>query len=576
MIENYRMLLATQKWLHHPFDIQTQIEVKELLHGSFVDLHDHFGSRLNFKNFGLMGKIGIGENRVNRYTMGIAAHAVAIYLHQQSPKNRIEVVIGYDNRKESKQLAKAVADILSAHSIKVHFFIGERPLSEVSFAVDYLGCHCGFMISASHHSSAFNGLKLYWKKGLLIDDPHLNKINALIESLEYSELPNCFNPEYIDPIHLNVDNAYVEKCIRITDFNVDRYTKESLSITYFGLNGTTLPLISHAFLNAGFKKVYYFDASKKRADIDIRFMEEDFESIESNDLLFDFASKNHSEIIVIAHPSGDRIKVVVKDHQEKWVVLKNNELILLLSDFILNQWQQDGELNGEQFIATTMLTSPQLESLAASYGVFCKKVPFGFKSLLNLQEQFQTNDMVLAADENGSFVLGATFNEKDALSTTLLVCEFATYVKSLGSSLFIALNEIYQSHGNYLSKIIEVPIPTIEKNDCGDTYFSILQNNLPKKIADKEVIAIEDFMAGIRYDNLTQTEVALPFRSIPLLIFQFNDGLKLALRSRTYCSSIKLYFLQRQPQLSTTTNFQDLDSEYQHKVLSDLNLSLKN
>jgi len=573
MIDNYRMLLATQKWLHHPFDIQTQIEVKELLQGSFVDLHDHFGSRLNFKSFGLMGKIGIGENRVNRYTLAIAAHAVAIYLHQLSPKNCIEVVVGYDNSRESKQLAKAVADILSAHSIKVHLFIGERPLSEVSFAVDYLGCDCGFMVSASHHSSEYNGLKLYWKKGVLLNNPHLTKINALIESLEYSELPNCFNPEYIEPIHLNVDNAYVEKCISITDFNIDRYTKESLSITYYGLNGTTLPLISQAFLNAGFKRVHYFDACTKRADIDNRFMEEDFESIESNDALFDFASDNHSDIMVIAHPSGDRIKVAVKDHMEKWVVLKNDELILLLSDFVLNQWQQDGEINAEQFIATTMLTSPQLESLAASYGVSCKKVPFGFKSLLNLQEQFQANDMILAADENGSFVLGATFNEKDALSTTLLVCEFATYVKSLGSSLFIAMNEIYKTHGNYCSQIIEVLIPKIEKNIYGDTYFSLLQKNSPKKIADKVVIAIEDFMAGICYDNLTQIEVTLPFCSIPLLIFHFNDGLTLALRSRTYSSSIKLYISQLQPQQSTTTSFEDLDLD---KLLSDLNLSLKN
>ncbi len=535
------ILNKANQWLTPFFDPETQHSIKDLIAYDSETLEDSFYKNLEFGTGGMRGIMGVGNNRINKYTLGKNTQGLSNYLRKVFPSEPLKVAIAYDCRHNSKKLAKVVADVFSANGIQVYLFSDLRPTPELSFAVRYLQCHCGIVLTASHNPPEYNGYKVYWQDGGQLVPPQDAEIINEIDSLQYTDVLFEPNEQLIKYIDTEVDEAFATASVRNGSFNTAKSDKESLQIVFTSLHGTSITMVPQVLERAGYKHVSIVaEQAKPNGDFPT-VISPNPEEPEALKMAMEQADKEHADIVIGTDPDCDRLGIAVRDGDGTMKILNGNQAMIVKSHFLLEQWKLNGKLDGTQFIASTIVSTPMLKKLTDSYGVIYMEGLTGFKWIAKMIKDHPELTLIGGGEESFGYMVGDFVRDKDAVTATLLICEIAARKKAEGKTVFQYLDEIYQSFGYYKEELISM----VKKGKKGaeeiEEMMIDLRKNTPPAIGGSRVIIVEDFQTSMSKNLLNRSERSIDLPKSNVLIFHTEDGSKIAARPSGTEPKIKFY-----------------------------------
>ena len=548
------------EWQKHPFDTKTQQEAKQLSQNP-KNLEDAFYKDLEFGTGGMRGIMGVGTNRVNKYTFGRNTQGLSQYLKQQFPNQTHRVVIGYDCRHQSDTLAKTVADIFSANDIDVFLFSALRPTPEVSFAVRHLNAHCGVILTASHNPPEYNGYKVYWKDGGQIVPPHDNGIIQIINNLGFDEILFEPKPEKITFIDKDVDEAFQQASV--AQGKMGSGDRSQLKVVFTALHGTSITAIPQVLEKAGYTQVHVV---KEQATPNGDFptvKSPNPEEPEALKMALDLAEEIHADIVIGADPDADRLGIAIRNHKGQLELLNGNQTMIVMTRFILEHTQKAP--NTDYFVGSTVVSTPMMTDLAEAYGVECKLGLTGFKWIAKMIEDFPNQKCLGGGEESFGFMVGDFVRDKDAVTAALLACEIAATEKSKGSSFFESLLLTYEQLGFYQEKLISFTKKGKEGAEEIQQMMRDLRNQPPKELDGSPVVLIEDYLNG-KLENIIERQTKdLDFPKSDVIILEAADGTRVAARPSGTEPKIKFYFSVQQKSFKAET-FDNTQSQLLNKI----------
>ncbi|WP_320814393.1 phospho-sugar mutase [Flavobacterium sp.] len=547
------ILNKVNEWLTPTFDKQTQVEIEKMMTSAPKELEDSFYKNLEFGTGGMRGIMGVGTNRINKYTLGKNTQGLSDYLKKSFPNEELKVAIAFDCRHNSDTLAKVVADVFSANGIKVYLFSELRPTPELSFAVRYLKCHAGIVLTASHNPPEYNGYKVYWQDGGQLVPPQDGEIIQLIDSLQYSDIKYEANENLIEYIDTKIDEVFTTSTIENASFKTPKTAKDDLKIVFTSLHGTSIKLIPEVLAKAGYDNVNIV-AEQAEPNGDFPTVKSpNPEEPEALAMALALAEKTNADIVVGTDPDSDRLGVAVRDLDGKMKLLNGNQTMVIMTAFLLEQWKRAGKLNGNQFVGSTIVSTPMMLELASTYGVECKVGLTGFKWIAKFIKDFPNQEFIGGGEESFGFMVGDKVRDKDAVGATLLVCEIAAQAKASGSSLYQELLNLYSDLGLYKEHLISITKKGIEgANEIKQMMVDLRENPL-KEINNQRVICIEDYQSSKGFDFMNEEEFDINIPKSNVLIYYLEDGSKICARPSGTEPKIKFYFSVN-TQLNTIAN----------------------
>ncbi|MFV5695090.1 phospho-sugar mutase [Flavobacterium sp. LB3P122] len=561
------ILDAVNEWLTPTFDTATQEAIKELMTTSPKDLEESFYKNLEFGTGGMRGVMGVGNNRINKYTLGKSTQGLSDYLHTAFPNQPLKAVIAYDCRHNSDTLAKVVADVFSANGIHVYLFSSLRPTPELSFALKYLGCQCGIVLTASHNPPEYNGYKVYWEDGGQIVPPEDEGIINVIENLNYDQIKFTANEDLIEYIDTEVDQAFIKSSIENASFNTPAAAKENLNIVFTSLHGTSITLVPDTLSQAGYTNVHIVEEQ--------RIPNGDFPTVKSPNpeepealaMALALADKTNSDIVIGTDPDCDRLGVAVRNNEGQMTLLNGNQTMILMTAFLLEEWKKAGKINGKQFVGSTIVSTPMIMELATAYDVQCKVGLTGFKWIAKMIKDFPELQFIGGGEESFGYMVGDAVRDKDAVAATLLICEVAAQAKAKGSTVYKELLKLYVAHGFYKEHLISITKKGMEGLVEINQMMISLRENPVKEINGQRVIMLEDYKSSVAKNLLTGEEEIIAMPKADVLIYYTEDGSKICARPSGTEPKIKFY-ISVNAELDSIENFT--------KVEADLNEKIKN
>jgi phosphoglucomutase len=535
------ILDALNEWLTPTFDQETQNEVKNLMTSSLANLNESFYKNLEFGTGGMRGIMGVGTNRINKYTLGKNTQGLSNYMKRVFENQDLSVAIAFDCRHNSKSLAKVVADVFSANGIKVYLFSDLRPTPELSFALKYLQCKAGIVLTASHNPPEYNGYKVYWEDGGQLVPPQDVEIIAEIENLRYDEILFDAQDELIEYIDTEIDEAFVKSTIENASFNTPQTAKDGLKIVFTSLHGTSIKSVPMVLEQAGYKNVNIV-AEQALPDGDFPTVKSpNPEEPEALTMALALAEKTNADIVVGTDPDCDRLGVAVRDNDGKMMLLNGNQSMVLMTAFLLEQWKKQGKINGKQFVGSTIVSTPMIMELATNYGVECKIGLTGFKWIAKMIKDFPNLEFIGGGEESFGFMVGDAVRDKDAVAATLLVCEIAAQAKANGSSVYKELMNLYVDHGFYKEHLVSLTKKGIDGLAEINQMMVDLRQNPLTEIAGETVIAVEDYKNSTVKNLITGEVEMMEIPKSDVLIYYTAEGAKIAARPSGTEPKIKFY-----------------------------------
>jgi len=548
------------KWQQYPFDKETQKNVTALLHNPKA-LEDAFYADLSFGTGGMRGIMGVGTNRVNRYTFGRNTQGLCNYIKKSFPDKRAKVIIGYDCRHQSDTLAQTVADIFSANDINVYLFSALRPTPEVSFTVRELGAQCGVVLTASHNPPEYNGYKVYWEDGGQIVPPHDNAIIDEINAVDFLDIQFTPKPENIILIDKNIDEAFQNACV--ANGRLGEGDRSKLKVVFTSLHGTSITAIPAVLKQAGYTHVHIVE---EQAEPDGDFPTVDSPNPEDPAALamaLQKAEEVQADIVIGTDPDADRLGIAVRNHKGEMELLNGNQTMIVMTQFILDRIKR--EQNQDYFIGSTVVSTPMLAVLASHYNVDCKIGLTGFKWIAKMIEDYPDKKFLVGGEESFGFMVGDFVRDKDAITAALLACEVASTALSNGESFFDQLLKAYEAFGLYLEKLVSF----VKKGKEGVLEIEQIMENLrkspPKQIGGEIIKTIEDFKVGIKYNSIDGNKETISLPKSDVIIFTTEDGAKVAVRPSGTEPKIKFYFSVNSP-LTQQSEYDDICSDLIAKI----------
>ncbi len=562
------ILERVNRWLTPVFDKNTQHTIKEMIAYDPEGLEDSFYKNLEFGTGGMRGVMGVGDNRINKYTLGKNTQGLSNYLKQQYPGQDIRVAIAYDCRHNSKSLAKVVADVFSANGIKVYLFSDLRPTPELSFAVKYLNCKCGIVLTASHNPPEYNGYKVYWEDGGQLVPPQDGEIIAEINSLNYSDIDFEPNETLIEFIDAEIDEAFAEASLRNGSFNTSQEAKNNLKIVFTSLHGTSIAMIPRVLEKAGYKNVTVVEAQATPDGDFPTVASPNPEEPEALKMAMEIAEKENADIVIGTDPDCDRLGIAVRDTDGKMTILNGNQAMVVKTYFLLEQWQMAKKLNGKQFIASTIVSTPMVRKIAAKFNVDYKEGLTGFKWIAKMVKDFPQQEFIGGGEESFGYMVGDFVRDKDAVTATLLACEIAAQKKQSGSGIFQYLQEIYDEIGYYKEHLVSL----VKKGKKGAAEIQEIMKRFRSEpfteIAGNKVTKIEDYQTGTAKNMLTGASEIIDIPKSNVLIYYAEDGSKIAARPSGTEPKIKFYISANVPFKDEKALQQKIDA-----IIAYLNIS---
>jgi len=568
------LLERVHTWLTPTFEKETQDYIKNLIATNPKELKESFYRDLEFGTGGMRGVMGIGTNRINKYTLGKNTQGLSNYLYKSFPNESIKVAIAYDCRHNSKSLAKVVADVFSANAIEIFIFEDLRPTPELSFALKYLGCHCGIVLTASHNPPEYNGYKVYWQDGGQLVPPQDSETITEIEAVEYSKIKFEANTALIHFIGKEVDEVFISASIKNGSFT-SKDTKDKLTIVFTSLHGTSITTVPETLKRAGFDNVHIVEEQRVPNGDFPTVKSPNPEEPEALKMALELAEKVNADIVIGTDPDCDRLGVAVKNLENKMVLLNGNQTMLMMTDFLLKQWKKEGKIKGKEFIASTIVSTPMMAVLGNAYGVEYKEGLTGFKWIAKMIKDFPELDFIGGGEESFGFMVGDFVRDKDAVSSTLLACEIAAQAKANGSSFYKELVQLYVEHGFYKERLISLTKKGIEGANEINQMMIDARNTPLSVINSSKVVRIEDYDLSIAKNILSNTKETIDIPKSNVLIYYTEDGSKVALRPSGTEPKIKFYISVNLP-LKSVSEFSKVEAKLDAKIdaiVKDMNLN---
>ena len=563
-------------WLTDTFDEETKNTIQHWIDTNSDELEDSFYRELEFGTGGMRGIMGVGTNRLNKYTLGQATQGLANYLHQQFPNQEIKVAIAYDVRNNSKEFGKMCADVLTANGIKVLLFKNHRPTPELSFTVRDKKCNAGIVLTASHNPPEYNGYKVYWNDGAQIVPPHDDAIIKEVYSVKFEDIKFNGNDDLIEWIGDEQDEFYIDACIENSLYQKDKIGYDNLNIVFTSIHGTTYTTVPQALRKAGFKKIDLVTEQMIPSG--------NFPTVESPnpeepaalEMAMDLARITNGDIVIGTDPDGDRLGIAVRNLEGEIQLLNGNQTNTILTYYILHQWKKAGKITGKEFIGSTIVTSDIFYDIAEKFGVDCKVGLTGFKWIGKMIRDNEGKEkFICGGEESFGFMTGDFVRDKDSCGSILLACEIAAWCKANGSSMFQYMIDIYKDLGMYFEGLINV----VRKGRTGaeeiQQMMKDFRENPPKEIAGSKVVELKDFQEQTSLnvpENKKSVMDEIPKSNV--LIYYTEDGTKVCVRPSGTEPKIKFY-VSVKDQISSEQDFKDklvsLGAKID-KVKEDLNL----
>ena len=559
------LLSRISAWQVDFFDSETKNEIKRLQNHP-EELEDCFYKDLEFGTGGMRGVMGVGTNRINKYTLGKNTQGLSNYLKELYPNENLKVVIAYDCRHNSKSFAKVVADVFSANEIEVFLFEELRPTPELSFAVKELGCHCGIVLTASHNPPEYNGYKVYWKDGGQLVPPHDKAIVNKINNTDYTAINFNANLSLVHSIGKDIDDVFVSAAVKngVLKLNSNE-NRDNLSIVFTPLHGTSITAVPATLKKAGYKNVHIVEEQA--------IPNGDFPTVKSPNpedpdalkIALDFAEKLKADIVIGTDPDCDRLGIAVRNNNGKLKLLNGNQTMVIMAKFLLDQWKNQGRINGHQFLGSTIVSTPMLPKLTAHYGVDCKIGLTGFKWIAKMIEEFPEMDFIGGGEESFGFMVGDFVRDKDAVTSTLLACEIAALTKASGSSFFKELIDLYCTHGFYKEKLVSITKKGISGAVEIQKIMQDARTTPPTQINGSTVIRIDDYQASISHNTIKDESLEIKTPKANVLVFTTEDGSKIALRPSGTEPKIK-YYISVNTEIKKASDYLNINQQLDFKI----------
>jgi phosphomannomutase len=552
-------------WLSPIFDQQTQKEVERLMTSSLKELEDSFYKNLEFGTGGMRGVMGVGTNRINKYTLGKNTQGLSNYMIKSFPGEQLKVAIAYDCRHNSNTLAKVVADVFSANGIHVYLFSDMRPTPELSFALKYLNCHAGIVLTASHNPPEYNGYKVYWQDGGQLVPPQDKEIIQVIEDLNYSEIKFEANENLVEYIDVAIDEAFAKSTVENASFNTPTAAKENLKIVYTSLHGTSIKAIPGVLAKAGYTDVNIVPEQEVPNGDFPTVKSPNPEEPEALTMALALADKIGGDVVIGTDPDSDRLGVAVRDNDGKMMLLNGNQTMVIMTAFLLEQWKRAGKITGKQFIGSTIVSTPMMLELASGYGVECKVGLTGFKWIAKFIKDFPELEFIGGGEESFGFMVGDAVRDKDAVAACLLVCEIAAQAKASGTTLYNELLNLYVDFGFYKEHLISLTKKGISGMQEITQMMIDLRENPMSEIDGQRVVCIEDYDNSTSRNLITNEVETINIPKSNVLIYYLEDGSKICARPSGTEPKIKFYFSVNAP-LDKAENSKEVESQLDQKM----------
>ncbi len=536
------ILDKVNEWLAPSFDKETQEKIIEMMTTSPKNLEESFYKNLEFGTGGMRGIMGVGTNRINKYTLGKNTQGISDYLKKAFPSEQLKVVIAYDCRHNSDTLAKVVADVFSGNGIHVYLFSEMRPTPELSFALKHLKCHAGIVLTASHNPPEYNGYKVYWQDGGQLVPPEDEEIIQVIDNLKYSEIKFDANESLIEYIDVTLDKAFIDSTIENASFNTSAKAKEKLKIVYTSLHGTSIKVVPDVLEKAGYTNVNIVTEQAEPNGDFPTVKSPNPEEPEALTMALALAEKTNADIVFGTDPDSDRLGVAVRNNEGKMQLLNGNQTMVVMTHYLLEQWKKKGKIDGKQFIGSTIVSTPMMLELASSYNVECKVGLTGFKWIAKFIKDFPELKFIGGGEESFGYMVGDAVRDKDAVGAILLMCEIAAQANEKGSSVYKELQQMYVDFGFYKEHLISITKKGIE----GATEIKQMMIDMREKpvaeINGERVIMVEDYQNSTAKNLLTNEIETLNIPKSDVLIYYLEDGSKICARPSGTEPKIKFYF----------------------------------
>ena len=533
------ILNTAKSWLTDFFDEEVKTEIQNLIANEPEELKDRFYKNMEFGTGGMRGLMGVGTNRINKYTLGKSTQGLSNYIKKVYAGKKQKVVIAYDCRHNSDTLAKTVANVFSANGIKVFLFSELRTTPELSFAVRHLDCHAGIVLTASHNPPEYNGYKVYWTDGGQIVPPQDGEIIAEIDRLSYEDINFNANESLIEMIDTEVDEVFMNACVANGNFNAAG--KDNFNIVFTSLHGTSITAIPEVLKRAGYKNVTIIEEQAKPDGNFPTVVSPNPEEPEALSMAIKKAEEIGADMVVGTDPDSDRLGIAVRNLDGEMELLNGNQTMMLMTKFLLDKRKEKG-MQGNEFIASTIVSTPMMIALADAYGVECKVALTGFKWIAKMIKDFPEQHFVGGGEESFGYMVGDFVRDKDAVTATLLACEIAANAKANGSSFYKDLINCYVDYGFYMEKLISMTKKGISGAEEIKQMMVDYRENPIKEIDGSKVEWIHDYNTSIATNLITGKTETIDIPKSNVLIYTTEDGTRMAARPSGTEPKIKFYF----------------------------------
>ena len=529
--ENYKI------WTKSPFDKETISNIKDLKKKNIKDFNDSFYTDLSFGTGGMRGIVGLGPNRVNKYTFGKNTQGISNYINNNKQDKIQSVVIAYDCRNQSEFLANQVAEIFSANNIKVFLFSSIRPTPELSYALVKLKCICGIVLTASHNPPEYNGYKVYWEDGGQIVPPIDKKLITEINNTNYSEIKFEKNKNLIEIIDKDIDDSFVKDSI--INGKIGNSKRENYKIVFTPLHGTSHLIGPRVLKEAGYSQLQIVEEQAEPNGNFPTVKSPNPEDVEALEMALNLAKINDSDIFIGTDPDADRLGIGIKDNSGNYITLNGNQIMIVLTEYLLSK---KNNLDNSFFIGSTVVSTPMIKNIAKAYNVDIKIGLTGFKWIAKMIHDYPNQKFIGGGEESYGYLVGDFVRDKDAITSSLLACELGSECKSKGGNLYDYLISCYIKYGFFKERLISIEKKGIEGVKEIKSIMKKLRDKPIDKLIGSEMIVIQDFEKSEEINFKSGKKSFLNFPKSNVLIFESKDGTRVAARPSGTEPKIKFYF----------------------------------
>lgn len=555
------------QWLNGNYDADTVAAIKDLQQHHPEELTDAFYRNLEFGTGGLRGVMGVGTNRMNKYTVGLATQGFANYLNQTFTGGEVKIAIAHDSRNNSRFFAETAANVMAANGIKVYLFESLRPTPELSFTIRHLGCQGGIVLTASHNPREYNGYKAYFDDGAQLIPPHDKNVIKEVEKItSIDEVKWTGGEDKITLIGKEIDDAYLTMLKGLSIFPDIIEKQHDLKIVYTPIHGTGIMLVPPALQRFGFTNVHVVEEQSKPDGNFPTVVYPNPEESEAMSIGLKKAKELDADILLGTDPDADRVGIAVKNHKGEWVLLNGNQTAVLLFNYIIEGRKAKGLAKKTDYVCKTVVTSDLIDVFAAKNNINCYNVLTGFKWIAELiRKKEPAEKFICGGEESYGYMIGDNVRDKDAVASVAMICEMAAYTKSQGKTVFQQLIDLYVKYGFYKEHLISLTKKGMNGVAEIDAMMRGYRENPPTVIDGVPVAKIYDYQLQQIKDLKTGATEAIVLPKSNVLQFLLEDGSKISARPSGTEPKIKFYFSVHE-HLASADQFDAVDAQIEKRI----------